>query len=75
MSSVESRHAETLRETGNKTNTAQRGGVISTPQLTDVTVGGNLTQNVSNIYVQSAATTDGADVSPQNEGIMFFTVK
>ncbi|GLD59334.1 protein NLRC3-like protein, partial [Lates japonicus] len=61
MSSANSQHAETLRETGNKTNTAQRGGVISTPQFTDVNVGGNLTQNVNNIYVQSAAWTDGAD--------------
>ncbi|GAA6236372.1 NACHT, LRR and PYD domains-containing protein 12-like isoform X1 [Lates japonicus] len=36
--------------TGNRTVSAQSGGVVNTPQLTDVDVKGNLTVSVSNTY-------------------------
>ncbi|XP_022616414.1 uncharacterized protein LOC111232973 isoform X2 [Seriola dumerili] len=64
-----SHYAVTQKETWNKTITAHSGGVVSTPQFTDVHVTGNINFTVNNTYVQPAARTDGTDViTPKTEG-------
>ncbi|XP_050926866.1 NACHT, LRR and PYD domains-containing protein 12 isoform X5 [Lates calcarifer] len=59
--------AVTQRETGNRTVSAQSGGIVNTPQLTDVDVKGNLTVSVNNTYVHSAPRTDETDVNSKTK--------
>ncbi|XP_078128104.1 NLR family CARD domain-containing protein 3-like isoform X2 [Sander vitreus] len=60
--------ADTQRGAGSPAVTAQYGSVVSSPQFTDVHVGGNITLNVSNTYVTSPDRTDGTKaISPKTE--------
>ncbi|XP_032364150.1 NACHT, LRR and PYD domains-containing protein 12 isoform X2 [Etheostoma spectabile] len=51
--------AETRRGAGSPAVSAQDGGVVCSPHLTDVQVGGNVTITVSNTYLSSPDRTDG----------------
>ncbi|KAF1394496.1 hypothetical protein PFLUV_G00000920 [Perca fluviatilis] len=60
--------AETQSRAGSPAVTAQHGSVVSSPQFTDVHVGGNITLNVSNTFVTSPDRTDETKaVSPKTE--------
>ncbi|XP_078128634.1 NLR family CARD domain-containing protein 3-like [Sander vitreus] len=60
--------ADTQRGAGSPAVTAQYGSVVSSPQFTDVHVGGNITLNVSNTFVTSPDRTDGTKaISPKTE--------